>query len=292
LRGIVERGAKELGIAARGLSTAPAGEALKLAPVKVALVDVYGGSMPSGWTRWIFEQYEVPFEVVFPPDMEKGELRSKFDVIVFPSGTMRSPDNRAPVPELPANIPDEYRSRFGVVNEKTAAQLRSFVEAGGTVVAVGTSSGSAMKWFNLPVKDHLTEKDAQGKDRALPPEKFYIPGSLLRVNVDTTHPLAYGLPETLCTFFDNSPVFRLEPSAAVRRTSAAAWYPESGALASGWAWGESYLEGGSAVVDAALGNGRVALLGPEVTFRSQPRASFKLLFNALYYGTASAVILK
>ena len=292
-RPIVERGAKELGVAAQALAKAPAGEALKLKPIRIGLFDQYGGSMPSGWTRWIFEQYEFPFELVFPPALDAGDLKSRFDVIVFPDGTLRRGGGgrgggfgAGPNPE---SIPEPYRSRLGRITEdKTIPQLKKFVEAGGTLVAVGSSSSGAGEYFGLPVKNYLVEKGPDGRDRALPAEKFYIPGSLLKMNVDNTNPLAYGMPDALDVFYDNSPVFRLEPSAALKRTSAVGWFTGTSVLDSGWAWGQPYLDGGTAVAEASVGEGKVVLIGPEVTFRSQPRAAFKLLFNALYFGSAKA----
>ena len=71
------------------VAKAPGGQALKLKPVRIGLYDQYGGSMPSGWTRWLFEQYEFPFEVVFPPTLDAGDLKTKFDVLVFPDGAIR-----------------------------------------------------------------------------------------------------------------------------------------------------------------------------------------------------------
>jgi hypothetical protein len=94
------------------------------------------------------------------------------------------------------------------------------------------------------------------------------------------------MPSQADVFFDNSPVFRLEPNAKQRHTAAAGWFSGPDVLASGWAWGQQYLDGGAAVVDARVGEGRVMLLGPEVAFRAQPHATFKLLFNGLYYGSA------
>jgi hypothetical protein len=290
-RAIVERGARELGVAARGIAAAPAGEAWKLKPIRIGLYDQYGGSMPSGWTRWLFEQYEFPFEVVYPQNLDAGDLKSKYDVLVFTDGAIRRTAGgrggrgvqAGPSPE---SIPAEFRPWLGrITDEKTVPQLRKFVEAGGSVVTIGTSTSIA-EVFGIPVKNYLTEMGPGGVERPLPRDKFYIPGSLLRTTVDNTHPLAYGMPAELDVFFDNSPVFRLGPAAALKHTSAVAWFSGTQVLSSGWAWGQQYLDGGTAVAEAAVGEGRVVLLGPEVAFRAQPHATFKLLFNGLYYGSA------
>ena len=126
------------------------------------------------------------------------------------------------------------------------------------------------------------------KERHLPRDKFYIPGSLLRVHVDNSNPLAYGMPDQVDVFFDESPVFRLESD----RASSVASYSGPNVLDSGWAWGQQYLDGGTAVAEASLGEGKVVILGPEVAFRAQPHATFKLLFNGLYYGSAKTSSLR
>jgi hypothetical protein len=190
------------------------------------------------------------------------------------------------------DIPAEYRAWLGRISEdKTIPQIKRFVEAGGSVVAIGSSTTMG-ELLGVPVKDYLTEKGPDGRDRPLPPEKFYIPGSLLRVEVDTRAPLAYGMPDIVDVVFDNSPVFKLDPDARLRNAAAVAWFRGTHVLDSGWAWGQQYLDGGTAIVDASVGRGKVILLGPEVAFRGQPHATFKLLFNALYYGNAKAAAIQ
>jgi hypothetical protein len=296
---IVEKGAKELGVPVHAVAKAPAGDALKLKPVRVGLYDQYGGSMTSGWTRWIFEQYEVPFELVYPPMLDAGNLNSKYDVLVFPGGAIPRFGGGAAAQGArgggaggfggqpnPETIPEEYRGWLGrITQEKTLPQLRKFVESGGSIVTIGSST-SLGEAFDMPVKNYLVEKTADGRERPLPREKFYIPGSLLKANIDNTDPVAYGMPSQVDVFFQNNPVFLLEPDAKLKHTSAVAWFSGAEPLHSGWAWGQQYLDGGTAVAEGAVGEGKLVLLGPEVAFRSQPHATFKLLFNSLYYGSA------
>jgi hypothetical protein len=123
-------------------------------------------------------------------------------------------------------------------------------------------------------------------ERPLPPEKFYVPGSILEARVDTTNPLAYGLPERTMVFFDHSPAFRLEPGAALQGVRPVAWFDTPTPLRSGWAWGQQYLDQAVAIVDAPVGKGHLVLFGPEITWRGQPHGTFKLLFNGIYYGSA------
>ena len=299
---VVEQSAKEFGVPAFALAKAPAGEAMKLKPIRIGVVDNYGGSMPSGWTKWLFEQYDFPFTVVFPPALDAGDLHAKFDVLVFPDGAMRlgsggmggrgGGGGGRGGGRGAANVPEQYRDEVGSITaDHTLPQLRKFVESGGSIVTIGSST-SVAEALGLPVKNFLTEMGADGKEHNLPREKFYIPGSLLRMNFDNTNPLAYGMPKQVDIFYDNNPVFRMEPTAQMQKTSAVGWFQGTDLLASGWAWGQPYLDGGTGVAEASMGEGKVVLLGPEVNFRDQPHATFKLLFNGLYFGSAKAATLQ
>jgi hypothetical protein len=135
--------------------------------------------------------------------------------------------------------------------------------------------------FDLPVSNHLAERSPDGTVRPLPAEKFYVPGSVLRVAVDNTNRIAHGMPAQVDVFFDNSPVFKLEPDATMKGVRPVAWFDSATPLRSGWAYGQGYLEGGVQVVDATVGKGKVFLFGPEITFRAQPHGTFKFLFNGL-----------
>lgn len=289
-RTILERTTRELGVPVLALADKPTGEANKLKPVRIGLVDVYGGSMPSGWTRWLFERYEFPFEVIYPPTLDAGGLKAKFDVIVLPSGLYserRTERGGRGGPLDPNTIPEEYRARLGTVTvAKTAPALKTFIEEGGTVVAVGTSSLLG-KVLGLPLKDHLVEKDADGKERHLPAAKFYVPGSVLKASFNPANPLAYGLPETGYVFFQDSPTFA-RPEGVTVAAERVAWFADETPLYSGWALGQEYLRGGELAAEATLGKGKLALLGLEATFRGTPHGTFKLLFNGIYLGSTTA----
>ena len=188
-------------------------------------------------------------------------MRAKFDVLIIPDGAIRDPDatgggegafNQQPRAE---DIPREFRDRLGrITPEKTIPQLRKFAEDGGTIVAYG-SSAAIGSMLGLPVSNHLVEM-VDGSERRLPATKFYIPGSILRVAVDNTSPLAFGLEKQLDVFFNNNPVLRLGPSASLAGVKAVAWFDAREPLRSGWAWGQHYLQGGTAAIEATLGSGR------------------------------------
>ncbi len=119
-----------------------------------------------------------------------------------------------------------------------------------------------------------------------------MPGSLLKISVDNTNPIAYGMPDKVDVFYDSSPVFKMGPDASKKKLNSVGWFAGPEVLDSGWAWGQQYLNGGTAVAEATVGEGKVVLLGPEVAFRAQPHGTFKFLFNGLYYGSAKPAELK
>jgi hypothetical protein len=294
---LLETATKTLGINAFGVSQAPSGAVLQLHPVRVGLVDQYGGSMPSGWIRWLFEQFEFPFTVVYPQTLDAGDLHARYDVLVFADGSIRQParggggGGRGFGQMSPESIPAEFRPWLGSITaNKTMPQLEAFVNDGGTLLAIGTSTSiaSAMK---LPLEEAPTEM-SKGVETLVPPERFYIPGSLLKAQVNPANPIAYGVPATVDVDFDHSPSFHLGPDAAQKGIKTVAWYGNGTLLDSGWAWGEQYIHNTTAIAEAAVGKGKVVLYGPEVTFRGQPHSTFKFLFNGVLYGPSTEGTLK
>jgi hypothetical protein len=278
---VLSRAAAELGITVTPVAAVPEGEKVPVAGARIGLVDVYGGSMPSGWIRWLLEQFEFPFEVVYPPQLDAGGLRGRYDVLILADGIVPPPGRRlgAAQPD-PATGPEPYRTRLGrITADRTIPALSAFLDAGGTIVAIGSSTALAT-YLQLPVANALVTRTAAG-DRPLRQEEYYVPGSILRVRVDSSRPAAWGQPAQTDVYFDNSPVFRLGPEAAARGIVPIAWFDSPAPLRSGWAWGQHYLEGGVAIAEAPVGQGRLLLFGPEITFRAQPHGTFKFLFNAL-----------
>jgi hypothetical protein len=284
VRPILQKLAAEKGLTFEGVSARPQSESVRLRPVRIALWDQYGGSMPSGWTRWIFEQFEFPFEVVYPPMLDAGNLRQKYDVIVFVSGAIPGVGGggggRGGGGGDAELVPPQYAARRGSVTvERTVPQLKSFLEQGGTIITIGSSANLA-RHLGLPVENHLVENG-----QPLPETKYYVPGSILRARVDNTLPIAHGMEASVDFFFDDSPVFRLGAGAEQAGLRKVAWF-EAKPLRSGWAYGQDYLTGGIAAIAATVGRGQLYVLGPEVAFRAQPHGTFKLLFNGIYYGPA------
>jgi hypothetical protein len=309
-KALVEKLAAELGIGFEATAVKPAGEALKLNPVRIGLWDQYGGSMPSGWIRYIFEQtHPVNFDVVFPPTLDAGNLAQKYDVLIFPSGAVPpAPGDAAggrgefggDAPPAaaggrggqagPSNIPAEYQGRQGRVTAATTIPiLKKFVEDGGTIITLG-SSASLAAHFGLPATSGLVEM-VNGAERRLPNDKFYVPGSVLSMDVDAANPLAYGFDAKVDVMWENSPALKLGPEAALKGVRTVGWFSSDKPLRSGWAWGQQYLKGLVTALDVSYGKGKVFIFTPEITFRAQPHATFKFLFNGIYYGSAKTVML-
>jgi hypothetical protein len=277
---ILQQAASQLGVSFSGVASSPSGGVLKLRRPRVGLWDRYGGSATSGWTRWLLERYEFAFARVYAQELDAGDLRSRYDVLILP-------DEAVPVstPPAPRAVPDEYRRTTGAMTrERTVPRLREFVNAGGTLVLIGDSTVIAGS-LGVEVSSALTEPSPEGP-RPLPREKYLIPGSVLRVSVDNTQPLAFGFEREVDVFFNLSPVFTRPSRLSSNAPRLVAWFASDSSLRSGWARGQRYLDGGVAILDAPIGRGRVVLIGPEINFRAQSHGTFKFLFNAIHSSAA------
>ncbi|WP_320463822.1 M14 metallopeptidase family protein [Pedobacter sp. CFBP9032] len=258
----------------------------KVSAARIALWDNYGGSMASGWMRFIMEQYHYDATVIYPQDIDAGNLKSKYDVVIFVGGAIPSPQgggfgSRAFGPKA-EDIPANYRNRLGrVTADKSVPQLKKFLEDGGNIVTIGSSTNLAYH-LNLPVRSAMTEI-INGEEKRLPAEKYYVPGSVLKVEVDTKQPANWGMEKDADVYFDNSPVFKLTGDAiAAGKIKPLMWFDSATPLRSGWAWGQAYLQDGVTAFEASVGKGKLFAFGPEIAFRAQTHGTFKLIFNQLY----------
>lgn len=256
-----------------------------ITPARIALVNRYGGSMASGWISWILEQYHFSYEMIYNQKIDSGELKKKYDIIIFSSDVIpriwRASDTLQRTPQsVLADIPEEYRYMTGSFsNNRSLPELKKFIENGGTAITIGNSSLVALS-LGAPVKNALLKKTSKG-ELPLSNSEFYIPGSLLNVNVDNSEMPGWGMPRNCSVYFEQDPVFRAD-STATTKVRPVMWYPESGQLKSGWALGQRYLDGAIAAFSYSMGSGMLYSFGPEITFRSQSQGTFRLLFNVLY----------
>jgi hypothetical protein len=286
LKTIIEQVSRDKGVNFTSTSTKPNNMDQQVKPLRIALWDKYGGSISSGWVRWIFEQYHFPFNLTFAKEIDSVNLNEKYDVIVFVEGAI--PALRAePSPweekEPKADeVPEAYQSKIGKITaQKSIPALQKFLTNGGRVITIGSSANLAYH-LNLPVRNALVEMVA-GKEKALPGEKFYIPGSVMQVDVDNNYSPNWGMNNKADVYFSASPVFKLVPEAiAQKEVTPLAWYATTTTLRSGWAFGQSYLQDGVAAFEAKVGKGKLFVYGPEITFRGQTHGTYKMLFNQLY----------
>jgi hypothetical protein len=250
-------------------------------------------SMDEGWTRWLVADLRnhPDREICITPNslIRNADIRSEnlkqFGSIVFPDQAANQILNGY----APGSMPDEY---VGGVGKEGVENLKKFVEAGGTLVFLNRSSQYAIEQFNLPVKDVT---------RGLARKDFYIPGSILRTELDTTHPIAKGMPQQSIAWFENGPAFEIETGDKRQETGAnspsrvsslsspvsgfrvIATYPKNSKdiLLSGWALGAEKIAGKAALVEFTIGKGKIVLFGFRPQYRGQSLATFPLLFNAI-----------
>lgn len=266
--------ASELGLQFEGTSRRPGSDAIAMKKARVGLWDRYGGSMPSGWARWVLEQFEFDYQLVFPKRLDAGDLAEDFDVLVFVNGAIPSGSgggfggfNRSE-----DSVPEEYRDRLGSVTvDDTVPQLKEFLEAGGDIVTIGHSTALG-RHLGLPMENWLVDHENVGLSR----DDYFVPGSIVKISIDNTQPVAWGLPSRLDVHFNNSPVFELGDG-----LTRLGWFTDREPLRSGWAWGQHYLNGGSTMAQTEVGEGTLYLFGPEIIRRGQPHGTFKLLFNGI-----------
>ena len=282
-KALVDEIAKESSVAFKSVDAKPV-SVEKIRKARIALWDTYGGSMPSGWTRLIFEKFGFDYDVIYPKQIDSGKLNEKYDVIVFLGGAIPSLNSRIPERRIDSIIPAEFRYMTGrITAEHSIPQLRSFLEQGGSIVAIGSSTQLAYH-LRLPVTDAMTEID-NGVEKALSRDKYYTPGSIMRVDVNNREMASAGMPAEADVYFDNSPVFRLNPDAVSSGAlKPIAWFDTGKLLRSGWSWGQAYLKNGIVAFEATIGKGKLYAFTPEINFRGQSHGTFKLLFNQLYAG--------
>jgi hypothetical protein len=235
---------------------------------RVGLYQSWSASMDEGWTRWLFEYYGFDYKTLHNDDIKSGRLRQRFDAIVLPS--QRGPDSILTGIESPSALP-EYRGGIGETGLKA---LQDFVAEGGTLIAFGESTNFLIDKLPLGVKNIK---------RTTTREQHHAPGTILRLQVDTAHPLGLGVAPETWGFYINSPFFELTEAFSSQKVSVVARYPNTDVLASGWLKGETLMAGRAAAVSIEQGSGRIVLFGIQPQNRAQTHATLPLLFNALYW---------
>ncbi|MEJ7813486.1 MAG: M14 metallopeptidase family protein [Gemmatimonadaceae bacterium] len=258
---------------------------------RIALYKPWTGNMDEGWTRFILEQFEIPFTSVTDSVVKGGRLRDQFDVLLVPDMTLR--EIRSGASE--SAVPPQYA---GGVGEAGIAEIKKFAESGGTVVLLDRASelGTAALGVQarlIRVNARLQESDGSDSSgvpqraAAQPAVPLYAPGSIFRILVDTKQAVGAGMPDSAAVYFTNSVTFDVPAGSPAR---VIARYPERGAdiLLSGYLQGEDAIAGKAAAIEAPVGAGRVVMFGFRPQYRGQSYGTFKMLFNALLNGGGGA----
>jgi len=250
----------------------PPQDALPLGQARIALYKPWVESIDEGWTRWLLEQYEFPFENISDADIRRGGLRARFDAIVLPDMAA----DRLVAGHPPGTMPPEY---VGGLGAEGTDMLRQFVAGGGTLVALDSASELAINLLGAPVKDVT---------RGLPPGDFFCPGSVIKLELDLD-PLTYGVPRNTAGFCAFNGAFEMLPAAPTTLAGAApatariiGRYAKNGVLLSGWLEGERVIAGHGAMAEVKSGLGRAVLFSFRPQHRAQSHATFRLFFNALH----------
>jgi len=266
---------------------------LDKAPVRFPRIGLYQswrGNADEGWTRYVFDDLGIPYKTLHNADIkgakdQKVDLRAGYDVIVFADENANlikgarpgaGPGGAAPDSPLARMfrqmpVPPEYE---GGIGQEGVDALKAFVEKGGRLVALNGASEFAIAELAAPARNALA-----GLDRT----KFFCPTSILRILVDNTTPLGYGLPREAAAMFVNSPAFNTFAPAFGWERKVVASYPEDEILLSGWLLGQEHLTRKAAVVDTRYKDGRIILIGIRCQHRAQSHGTYKFLLNALLY---------
>ena len=237
-----------------------------LSNARLALYKSHVPSMDEGWTRWILEQHNFANSPLVDKDVRAGNLRAKHDTIIIPDHSPRAIFEGYRKDTMPEEL-------TGGLGETGVRALREFVEGGGTLVCLNKASEFAIAQLKLPVRD-ITE--------GAPRTEFFVPGSILRTELDTAHPLAKGMPQQSIAWVEDSPVFEVSDPNEASRVRVVARYPANAdPLLSGWLLGGDKLKSKAALVEVTMGKGRVVLFGFRPQYRAQSLATYPLLFNAI-----------
>jgi zinc carboxypeptidase len=269
--------AEKLHVQLSPLAALPKGS-VPLKALRVGLYKSYIPSIDEGWTRFVLEQYGFDVKNIENKQVRAGNLNATFDVIVLPDSSREViVEGRQGREGYFEELPPEFT---GGIGREGLRALKDFVDKGGTLITLARASEVAMgEEFNLPVRNAL----AGANGRPLPAADFNIPGSLLRIYVDSQHPVGYGMPREVAGFVDQPMAFQTTSPGPDTQRSIIAWYPDDAKdmLISGYAHGAERLERKAAVVSFTRGKGKVVMFGFRVQHRAQTEGTFQMLFNAI-----------
>jgi hypothetical protein len=274
--------AEKFHVQLHGIPDLPVG-AKPMKPVRIGLYKSFVPSMDEGWTRFVLEQYGFDVKNIENKAVKAGNLNAAFNVIILPDSSRDVIiDGRSRGEGYSEELPPDYT---GGIGKEGVRALRDFVEKGGTLITLARASEVISgEDFGLPVRNALGGPSAEGR-ASTRTQDFNVPGSLLRVYLDTKHPVAYGMPSEVPVFVDAPLAFQTSVPSLDSERSVIAWYPDDAKdiLISGYAHGAERLERKAAAVSFTKGKGKIVMFGFRVQHRAQTEGTFPLLFNAIYW---------
>jgi hypothetical protein len=259
--------------------------ATPLKAVRIGLYKSYLPSMDEGWTRFLLDQYGFKYKNIENKEVRSGNLNNSYDAIILPDSSKEAivEGKESRFGFSSDEFPPEYS---GGIGKEGVHALREFVDKGGTLITLANASDVVIgEDFGLPVRNALASPSATQGRAAVTSADFNVPGSLLRVYLDTSHPVAAGMPHEIAAFVDSPIAFQTSvPPPDIQRT-VIAWYPEDAKdiLVSGYAHGAERLQRKAAAVAFTRGKGKVVMFGFRVQHRAQMEGTFALLFNAIFW---------
>lgn len=252
---------------------------------RIALVETFFHDIDAGWTRFVFDSYQIPFQIIRPGDFAKTDFSKNFDVVIFPStnkdilltGKRKTDDDDYYV----SSYPPEFTKGIG---KEGMDQLMAFLDQGGIILAWGQSTQlftglleikrgkKDREEFQLPVSDLGNELKKAG---------LFCPGALLELQLLPDHPLTLGLPEKVGVFSRGRPVFATAIPQFDMDRRVIGKFPSEQILLSGYCEKEELLAEKSAMVWLKKGIGQVVFYGFNPQFRASTQGAYKLLFNAI-----------
>jgi hypothetical protein len=274
----------QLGLDAVALTAKPSVAMHEAGLPRVAIYSTWGGTQDVGWVRYAFDQYKIPYDLIFKERVLKGDLNSDYDLILIPNQARTS---KALVTDIPkGKIPLAYtkteKYKFlgdygssdditGGMGAQGAAEFQRFTEHGGLLVTLGSSS-------SFPPDFGITPKIDSGTTTS----KFYAPGPIVEAQItQPKNPIFYGYSSTTVPVrWANGPLFRMEPE--LNKQDVLMRYPGGDkAVLSGLMNGADEIKGRAAVVETTVGRGKVVMFTTNPVWRWQNLGEFRMLFNTI-----------
>jgi hypothetical protein len=229
---------------------------------RIAYYKSWDEPQEGGWTRWTLDQHGLVYDTIKSERIRAGDLARDYDVLLFQSQSANSILSG----NSPGSLPEPYT---GGVGEEGRAALRAFVEGGGRIVAIEDATEFFIELFGLGV-----ESGVEG----LRPQDFYVPGSIVALDLQADAPIAAGLDPTVHGWYwGSSRAFDVtDPNVRVL-----ARYDEGNPVKSGWILGPENIAGEPALLQTDIGQGSIVLFGFQPDYRAQTVATWPLLFNAM-----------